>query len=90
MDPGPHNGVGPGGVSKAQSVNASSIVLRLSLLRHCIVGHVQATCKNVVINIFGRLLQGNDMPPSCIFSEGIFFHLSRSRVPVVDAESLLC
>ena len=34
MDPGPHTGVGPGGVSKAPSVMASSIVLRLSLLRH--------------------------------------------------------
>ena len=29
-DPGPHNGVGPGGVGKVQSVNASSTVLRLS------------------------------------------------------------
>ena len=34
MDPGPHNGVGPGGVGKAQSAKASSIVLRLSRLRH--------------------------------------------------------
>ena len=34
MDPGPHNGVGPGGVGKILSINASSIVLRLSLLRH--------------------------------------------------------
>ena len=33
MDPGPHNGGGPSGVGKAQSVNASSIALRLSLLR---------------------------------------------------------
>ena len=34
MDPGPHNGVGPGGVGKAQSEKASSTVLRLSLLWH--------------------------------------------------------
>ena len=33
MDPGPHNGVGPGGVGKAQSENTSSIVLILSRLR---------------------------------------------------------
>ena len=33
MDPSPHSGEGPGGVSKAQSVNASSIVLKLSQLR---------------------------------------------------------
>ena len=34
MDPGPNNGVGPGGVSKTQSEKASSIVLMLFLLRH--------------------------------------------------------
>ena len=34
MDPGLHSGVRPGGVGKAQSVNASSIVLMLFLLRH--------------------------------------------------------
>ena len=56
----------------------------------CIMGHVEATCKNVMINMFRRLLQGNDMPPSCnFFFEGIFFPTSGSRVPVVDAESLL-
>ena len=34
MDPGHHKGVGSGGVGKAQSVKASSIVLGLFLLRH--------------------------------------------------------
>ena len=34
MDPGPHNGVGPGGVGKAQSAKALSMVIWLSLLRH--------------------------------------------------------
>ena len=34
IDPGPHNGGGPGGAGKAQSVKASSTVLRLFLLRH--------------------------------------------------------
>ena len=34
MDPGPHTFVGPSGVGKAKSVNASSIVLRVSLLRN--------------------------------------------------------
>ena len=33
MDPGPHSGVGPSGVSKILSIKASSIVLRLSLPR---------------------------------------------------------
>ena len=50
--------------------------------------HVEATCKNVVISIFGCLLQGDDIPPSCnLFFEGNFFSPSGSRVPVVDAES---
>ena len=56
----------------------------------CIMGHVEATCKNVLINMFGRILQGNDLPPSCnVFFEGIFCPPSGSKVPVVDAESLL-
>ena len=56
----------------------------------CIMGHVEPTCKNVMIDIVGRLLQGNDMPPACnLFFEGIFFSASGPRVPVVDAESLL-
>ena len=56
----------------------------------CIMGHVEPTWKNVMIDIIGRLLQGNDMPHSCnLFFEGIFFSTSGPRVPVVDAESLL-
>ena len=39
----------------------------------CEMGHVEATCKNVMVDILGRLLQGNDMPPSCNLFEGIFF-----------------
>ena len=56
----------------------------------CIMGHVEPTSKNVMIDILGCLLQGNDMPPSCnLFFEGIFFSTSGPRGPVVDAESLL-
>ena len=56
----------------------------------CMMGHVEPTCKNVMINIFGRLLQGNDMPPTCkLFFEEIFFSASEPRVPVVDAKSLV-
>ena len=55
----------------------------------CIMGHVEATCKNVMINIFGRVLQSNDLPPAYnMFFEGIFFP-RRSWVPVVEAESFL-
>ena len=34
IDPGPHNGEGPGGIGKAQSAKASSMVLMLFLLSH--------------------------------------------------------
>ena len=56
----------------------------------CIMGHVEPTCKNVMIAILGCLLQGNDMPPACnLLFEGIFFSASGPRVPVVDADPLL-
>ena len=43
----------------------------------CTMGHVEPTCKNVMLDIFGRLLRGNDMPPACIlFFEGIIFSAS--------------
>ena len=50
----------------------------------CTVGHVERTCKNVMIDTFGRFLH-----PCNLFFEGIFFSASGPRVPVVDAESLL-
>ena len=54
----------------------------------CVMGHVEAVREKLVVNVVGRLLQGNDMPLSCnLFLEGIFFSPSGSRVPVVDAES---
>ena len=56
----------------------------------CAMGHVEAIREKLVVNILGRLLQGNDMPPSCnLLLEGIFFSPTGSRVPVVDAESPL-
>ena len=30
----------------------------------CVMGHVEAIREKLVVNIFGRLLQSNDMPPS--------------------------
>ena len=56
----------------------------------CVMGNVEPTCKNVMIDIFGCLLQGNDLPPACnLLLEGIFFLAPGPRVPVVDAEPLL-
>ena len=44
--------------------------------------HVEANREKHVVNILGR------MPLSCnLLFEGIFFSLTESRVPVVDAES---
>ena len=57
----------------------------------CVMGHVEAIREKLLINVVRRHLQGNDMPPSCnLFLEGIFFSPSGSRVPVADAECLLC
>ena len=54
----------------------------------CVMGHVEAIREKLVVNVVGRLLQGNDMPLPCnLFFEGIFFSPSGSRVRVVDAES---
>ena len=39
-----------------------------------VMGHVEAIREKLVVKIFGRLLQGNDMPPSCnLLFQGIFF-----------------
>ena len=49
----------------------------------CVMGHVEATWKNVMIDIFGCLLQGNDMSfLHNLFFEGIFFSAPGPRVPV--------
>ena len=56
----------------------------------CVMGHVEAIREKLVVNVVGRFLQGNDMPPSCnLLFEGIFFSPTGSRVPAVDAESPL-
>ena len=56
----------------------------------CVMGHVEATREKLVVNVVRRFLQGNDMPHSChLLFEGIFFSLTGSRVPTVDAESPL-
>ena len=51
----------------------------------CILGHVEAACKNC------RDQHPRTPPPNSrnLFFEGIFLHPSRSRVPVVDSEPLL-
>ena len=55
----------------------------------CVMGHVEAIREKLVVNIFGRFLQGNDMPPSCNWFEGILFSATGSRVPVVNTEQVL-
>ena len=39
----------------------------------CVMSHVEAILKNITINIFGSLLQGNDMPlPRNLFLKCVF------------------
>ena len=55
-----------------------------------VMGHVEPTSKNVVVDILRCFLQSDDVQPTCdLLFEGIFFSASAPRVPVVDAESLL-
>ena len=60
IDPGPHNGAGPGGVGGAQSAKASSIVLMLSLLlhRHAVPLKSPATHVNLLTNHDGTDCEG--------------------------------
>ena len=52
----------------------------------CVMGHVEAIREKLVVKIFGRLLQGNDMPPSCnLLFEGIFFSPTGSRIALAQA-----
>ena len=56
----------------------------------CVVGHVEPTWKNVMIDILGCLLQGNYVSPACnLLLEGIFFSASGPWIPVVDTQPLL-
>ena len=47
MEPGPHSGGVPSGVSKILSINASSIVLRLSLPRYRHAVPLKITCNQI-------------------------------------------
>ena len=50
----------------------------------CAMGHVEAICEKLVVDVVRRFVRGNDMPPSCnLLFEGIFFSPTGSRVPVV-------
>ena len=56
----------------------------------CVMGHLEPIREKLGVNIHGRLLQGNDMPPSCnLLFEGIFFSPTVTKVPVVDAKAPL-
>ena len=56
----------------------------------CVMGHVEPTSKNVMVDILRCYLQGNDVPPACsLLFEGIFFSTSGPWVPVVRCQPLL-
>ena len=55
----------------------------------CVMGYLELTSKNVMIDILRCILQGNDVPPAFdLLFEGIFFSASGPRVPVVDTQPL--
>ena len=54
------------------------------------MSHMEPVPEELVVNIFKRLLQGNDVPFRCnLLLDGAFFSTSESWFPIVDAESFL-
>ena len=54
------------------------------------MGHVTKTSKNVMVDIFRCLLQGNDVPPACnLLLESILFSAREPWIPVADTQPLL-
>ena len=55
-----------------------------------VMGHVEPTSKNIMVDILRCFLQGDDVPPACnLLFEGIFFSTSGPWVPFVDTQTLL-
>ena len=55
-----------------------------------VMGHVEPTSKNVMVDLLRCFLQSDDVPPACnLLLEGIFFSASEPWIPVVDTQTLL-
>ena len=55
-----------------------------------VMGHVEPTSNNVVVDILRCFLQSDDVQPTCdLLFEGIFFSASGPRVSVVDTQTFL-
>ena len=74
VDPGLHHGVGPGGAGKAQSVKASSIGLRLFLLRCCHAVPLKSPATKSI------LLRNQDSMEGDVRFLAVFFFLSQMRL----------
>ena len=60
--------------------------------QHCassVVGHVEPVREELVIDLFNRFLQGDDVPlfPSNVFFNGSSFSASRSSIPDIQGGS---
>ena len=57
----------------------------------CIMGHVEPTCKNVMIDIIRSLLQGNDRPfsPQSVFRRRLLFRVWAQGSTKLDIKLLL-
>ena len=55
-----------------------------------VVGHVEPVREELVVNTFNRFLQCDDMSLACdLFLNSAFSSMSRSWIPVVDAQPFL-
>ena len=65
------------GVMKVDGLDVDIGVEGILVEENCVssvMGHVEPTSKNVMVDIFRCLLQGNDVPPACkLLLESIFF-----------------
>ena len=59
-------------------------------LASSVMGTVEPTSKNVMVDILRCFLQSDDVPPACnLLLEGIFFSASGPWIPAVDTQPLL-
>ena len=55
-----------------------------------VIGHVEPTSENVMVDILRCFLQSDDVPPACdLLFESIFFSASGTWIPVVDTQTFL-
>ena len=78
MDPGHHSGVRPGGVGRAQSVNASSIVIEITCNQvNFLRNHNGTKSKNELLAMHTRFCLGHVGVVDCLKLAGAAWNVAR-------------